>query len=114
MNPTMNSGNSNHSSLSDMSNRLTDDLRNAVAEGGKTLQEKASASVDALGNTRSRIDASFDGAQTRLQEAGLAVSKKAREAAEVSVHYVKENPWKTVGAVALAGFLARMLLKRRT
>lgn len=110
MNTKLNSG---HANVNEMSARLMDDLKSAVAEGDHMLKEMASATADEVSSARSRIEATVHGARTRLDDARILVAKRAQHAAEVSVDYVKENPWKTLGVVAAAGLIAGILLNRR-
>lgn len=99
--------------VKDMSEKLMSDLRSAVNDGDHMLKEMANATTEELASARSRIEATVGAARTRLNDARILVARKAGQAAEVSVEYVKENPWKTVGVVALLGLVAGVLLNRR-
>lgn len=105
--------NSDHSNVNEVSARLMNDLKNAVAEGDHLLKEMAGATADEVASARSRIEATVHGARTRLDDARTLVGKRAQRAAEVSVEYVKENPWKSLGVVAAVGLIAGILLNRR-
>lgn len=100
-------------SVKEMSEKLMNDLREAVSDGDHLLKKMANSSVEEVTSARSRIEASMSGARHRLDDARLLVSRKAHQAAEDGVEFVKENPWKTVGVVAVLGLIAGILLKRR-
>lgn len=105
--------NSDHSNINETSARLINDLKSAVAEGDQMLQEMASATADEVSSARSRIEATVHGTRSRLDDARIVVARRAQQAAAVSLEYVKENPWKTLGVVAAAGLVAGILLNRR-
>lgn len=55
----------------------------------------------------------IDNTQARFEKARAVVGQTAQRAADVSASYVKENPWKTMGVVAVVGLVAGLLLNRR-
>jgi len=105
--------NTSHSNIGDMSTKLMAELRSAVAEGDQMLKQMGSATADEIASARSRIESTVHDARTQLHDARIVVGKRAREAADVSVEYVKGNPLKTLGFVAVVALIAGILLNRR-
>ncbi len=86
--------------------RELDELRAEV----KTLTGQVKGKVsDALDDPR------WQQFQDKARQEWDKMSVEAKDAAKRTDQYVKENPWKSAGFAAAAGFLAAMLLapKRR-
>ncbi len=88
--------------FSSLINDAEDMLRRANTESG----EKARA-------MRSEVEAKLLSAKLRLEELRGQAVERAREAARFTDDYVHENPWPVLGAAALVGLVAGMLIGRR-
>lgn len=113
MEPKMNSGHSN-GSTSDMSSTLMGELKNAVNEGEQMFKGAVTATANELASARTNLEATAHEARTRYDDARALIAQKAKLAADVSLDYVKENPWKTAGIVAVIGLVAGIFLNRRS
>jgi ElaB/YqjD/DUF883 family membrane-anchored ribosome-binding protein len=49
----------------------------------------------------------------RLQEVQEELKSRARQAAKATDEYVHDNPWKSMGYVAVAGMIVGLLITRR-
>lgn len=112
MEPKMHSGHTN-GSASDMSSTLMGEVKNAVNEGEQPYKGVVAATASELAAARSSLEATAREARTRYDEARALVAQKAKQAADVSIEYVKGNPWKTAGIVAVLGLVAGIFLNRR-
>lgn len=94
--------------------RLTDDLRRIVGDADELLKDLAGATAGELSTARNSFEDKLNEARIRVDEARIALGRKAVHAADVSTEYMRENPWKMFGLVALAGLVGAVLLARRS
>ena len=94
--------------------RLVNDLRRVVDDADVLLKEVVSSSADQFSAARSRIETRLGEARTRLHDARISATSQACSAAEATQVYVRDNPIKIIGVVALAGLLAAVFLSRRS
>lgn len=94
------------------SNRLADDLRRIVGDAEQLLDEIADATTGELSTTRERFASKLNEARIRVDEARVALGRQAVRAAGATSQYLRDNPWKMLGLVALAGLAGAVLLKR--
>jgi ElaB/YqjD/DUF883 family membrane-anchored ribosome-binding protein len=73
----------------------------------------AEASTDELAVVWAERDAGFGELGDSLNDARLALLKQATHASEATQDYLQENPWRFLGAVAVAGIVIGVLLSRR-
>lgn len=92
---------------------LVKDLKSVVADADGLLKEVANSTVEEFGAARARFEARLCEARSSLHDARVNAAKKACDAAEATQAYVRENPWKVVGAAAVAGLVTAFLLSRR-
>lgn len=104
---------SSHGTLERTKRALEHDLKSMVGDAGKLLNEITDATVEEFSAGRSRIEARYDEARASLHDARLAVTGKARYAAEATQTYVIENPWKTLGVLTAAGLIIAVINSRR-
>lgn len=93
--------------------RLVNDLRRVVDDADVLLKEVVNSSAGQFSAARSRIENRLGEARSRLHDARISATSKACDAAEATQYYVRENPIKIIGVVALAGLLAAVFLSRR-
>ncbi|OHC64596.1 MAG: hypothetical protein A2045_06445 [Rhodocyclales bacterium GWA2_65_20] len=110
----MNTGlNARYGAIEGKKQALVRDLKSVVADADGLLKEVVSSTADEYAAARTKVDAKLGETRSRLAEARLAAAKKARDAADAADEYVKENPWKILGATAAAGLIAGIFLTRR-
>lgn len=90
---------------------LVQDLKNVVGDAEAMIKQLANASAEEYSALSSKVDARLNEARNRLEVAGNQVIESARDAADATQKYVKENPWKSV-AIAAAGVLIGLLVHR--
>lgn len=89
------------------------DLKSLVADSDDLLQELVKCSNEEFSAARARIERRLRETSARLDHARAAIARKAGRAADSTIEYVQENPWKVVGVAALAGLITAFILSRR-
>jgi ElaB/YqjD/DUF883 family membrane-anchored ribosome-binding protein len=92
---------------------LVMDLKNAVGDADRLLTNVVTASADELTLARRKLESRLTHAKTVLVDASMAVSDRARYAADATDAYVRDNPWKMLGVAAAAGIVIGGILLRR-
>ncbi len=93
--------------------KVVQDLKLVVADTEELLKATASQTGDRISAARIRAEESLRFARARLEDAQDALVEKSKDAAKVTDAYVHENPWKAMGAAAVAGILLGALISRR-
>lgn len=96
-----------------MKETLVNDLKGAVAHGEELLKEVANSSAEEFALARKRVGVKVDEAKFRLDDARVAVTEGAMDAAEAAEQYIRKNPWKILGVAAAAGLVVSYLVTRR-
>jgi ElaB/YqjD/DUF883 family membrane-anchored ribosome-binding protein len=99
-----------------MSTATTEDLlknlRQVIHDAEQLLKATAGQAGEHIAQARSCAEASLRNARERLAAATGEAAATARSAAEHTNSYVHTNPWVAIGAGALAGLLAGLLIGR--
>jgi ElaB/YqjD/DUF883 family membrane-anchored ribosome-binding protein len=93
--------------------KLAKDLRTVVDDADYLLQNVANSTAEEFTAARTRIVAKLSEARSRLEEARVAVTERAREATDATREYVVDNPWKVVGLAVAIGLMIGVLARRR-
>jgi ElaB/YqjD/DUF883 family membrane-anchored ribosome-binding protein len=100
--------------------KLVDDLRAVIRDAEDLINKAGSQTEDKFQSARSRIDSTLQNARSGLSnaKAGLSTAQESlvsrtKQAAATTDQYVTENPWRSVGAVAIAGLLIGLLVGRK-
>ncbi len=93
--------------------QLVADLKNVVNDAEALLKATSSQTGDRIQEVRARAEASLRQARTRLNELEEQALRTAREMADATEGYVRDNPWQSVGVAAGVGLLLGLLLGRR-
>ena len=93
--------------------RLVDDFVSVLSEAEDLLKKASSETGDRARDLRAQVEAKLLAAKLRLQELEGEAMDRAKEAARYTDDYVHENPWRSIGAAALLGFVAGLLMNRR-
>lgn len=77
---------------------------------------KATTSLtgDDLARAKAKLSERIDAAKETAEELSENIVQRARKTADITNHYVHEQPWTVIGAGAAAGFLLGYLLARRS
>lgn len=94
-------------------NKLVKDLRTVVEDADYLLQEVAHSTAEEFAAARTRVGAKLSEARSRLDEARIAVTDKARHTADATHEYMMQNPWKVVGFAAVIGLIIGAIVSRR-
>jgi len=103
-----------HDTVEGIKEKLVNDLRGVRADIDDLLKDVANSTTEEIAAARAKIEGTLGEATSRLADARIAVTEKAKGAADATHAYVRENPWKVFGvAAAAAGFIIGFLLSRR-
>ena len=78
-----------------------------------TLQSATTTVSDMVEQVKTAVPESLAGVKDTISEVKESIAKQVRETLDVSQR-TRENPWAMVGGAAAAGFIAGMVLFRRT
>lgn len=92
---------------------LTRDLKRVVRDADDLLSEVGSISAERFAQARGKVETRVGEVKVRLAGTRDAVAETARQTADATVTYVKDNPWKVVGIATVIGLIAGLLTTRR-
>ena len=92
---------------------LVKDIKTVVGDADMLLRGIAGAATDSYAATRARVEGKLGEAKSRFDETRTEIAARARGLADTGQTYVKDNPWKVVGATAIIGLAIGYLLRRR-
>lgn len=110
MNTELNAGRGN---VQGKKEALVEDIKSVVVDADGLLKEMTGAGAEKFTEARTKIEGRLHEAKSRLGNARLVVSQRARHVAGATNDYVKENPWRVLGIAAAAGFITGFLISRR-
>lgn len=92
---------------------LVKDIKTVIGDSDVLLRGIAGAAADSYTATRTRVEGKLGEAKSRFNESRAEIAARARGLADTGQAYVKDNPWKVVGATAIVGLAIGYLLRRR-
>jgi ElaB/YqjD/DUF883 family membrane-anchored ribosome-binding protein len=93
--------------------QLVADLKTVMLDAEALLKATSSQTGEKVQEVRAKAEQSLQAARARLTEIEDEALKRAREVADATDEYVRENPWQSVGIAAGVGLLIGLLLSRR-
>lgn len=102
-----------HGTVEARKQTLVKDLKGVVGDAEDLLKEVANSTAEEFAAARMKVEARLGEARAGLDDARIAVTQKARFAADATNQYVRQNPWKVIGIAAAAGLIAALLYSRR-
>jgi ElaB/YqjD/DUF883 family membrane-anchored ribosome-binding protein len=93
--------------------KLVEDLKTVMQDAEALLKATSSQTGDRIQEVRARAEESLRQARVRLAQVEEDTLRQAREVADATEQYVRENPWQSVGVAAGVGLLLGLLLGRR-
>lgn len=93
--------------------KLVEDLKVVMHDAEALLRATSSQTGEKIQEVRARAEESLRQAKVRLEQVEEEALKRAREVAQATEEYVRENPWQSVGIAAGIGLLVGLLLSRR-
>jgi ElaB/YqjD/DUF883 family membrane-anchored ribosome-binding protein len=92
---------------------LVKDIKTVVGDTDVLLRGIAGAATDSYATTRARVEGKLGEARASFDETRTQIAARARGFADTGQAYVKDNPWKVLGATAIVGLVIGVLLRRR-
>lgn len=96
-------------------NALVKHLKGVIRDADDLLKNVSDSTADEFNDVRTKTERLLFDARSRLEDARAIVTEGARDAADATQEYVRENPWKVVGALGAvaAGLVIGFMLTRR-
>jgi ElaB/YqjD/DUF883 family membrane-anchored ribosome-binding protein len=93
--------------------KLVEDLKVVMRDAEALIKATSAQTGEKIQEVRARAEESLRQARTRLTALEDEALQRAREVADATEEYVRENPWQSVGIAAGVGLLLGLLLSRR-
>jgi ElaB/YqjD/DUF883 family membrane-anchored ribosome-binding protein len=93
--------------------QLLADLKTVMTDAEALLRATSAQTGEKIQEVRARAEESLRQAKARLSSIEEEALRRAREVADATDEYVRENPWQSVGIAAGVGLLIGLLLARR-
>jgi ElaB/YqjD/DUF883 family membrane-anchored ribosome-binding protein len=93
--------------------QLLADLKTVMNDAEALLRATSTQTGEKIQEVRARAEESLRQAKQRLSSLEDEALRRAREVADATDEYVRENPWQSVGIAAGVGLLVGLLLARR-
>lgn len=114
---TSGNGNGNdsaaHAGVPDAREKLINDMKSVIGEAENWLQKSGGQAGDGIDSVKEKFDTTLYTAKTDLLRLESNMMAKTKLAAQATDTYVKDNPWISVGAGAVAGLVFGLLLGRK-
>ena len=93
--------------------QLVDDLKVVMRDAEALIKATSTQTGEKIAEVRARAEESLRQAKVRLVEVEEEALRRAREVAEATEEYVRENPWQSLGIAAGVGLVLGILIARR-
>jgi ElaB/YqjD/DUF883 family membrane-anchored ribosome-binding protein len=93
--------------------KLVEDLKVVMRDAEALIRATSAQTGEKIQEVRARAEESLRQAQTRLTALEDEALQRARQVADATEEYVRENPWQSLGMAAGVGLLVGLLLSRR-
>ncbi|HEY4367981.1 MAG TPA: DUF883 family protein [Steroidobacteraceae bacterium] len=93
--------------------QLVDDLKVVMRDAEALIKATSSQTGEKIQEVRARAEESLRQAKDRLIEVEEEALRRAREVAEATEEYVRDNPWQSLGIAAGVGLVLGILIARR-
>jgi ElaB/YqjD/DUF883 family membrane-anchored ribosome-binding protein len=93
--------------------QLLSDLKTVMNDAEALLRATSTQTGEKIQEVRALAEESLRQAKQRLSSLEDEALRRAREVADATDEYVRENPWQSVGIAAGVGLLVGLLLARR-
>jgi ElaB/YqjD/DUF883 family membrane-anchored ribosome-binding protein len=93
--------------------RLVEDLKVVINDAEALLKATSAQTGEKIQEVRARAEESLRQAKARLTEVEEEALRRARELADATEEYVRDNPWQSVGIAAGIGLVLGILIARR-
>jgi ElaB/YqjD/DUF883 family membrane-anchored ribosome-binding protein len=93
--------------------KLVEDLKVVMRDAEALIKATSAQTGEKIQEVRARAEESLRQARTRLSALEDEALQRAREVADATEEYVRQNPWQSIGVAAGVGLLLGLLLSRR-
>ena len=93
--------------------QLVEDLKTVMNDAEALLRATSAQTGEKIQEVRARAEESLRQARARLSEVEEEALRRARELADATEEYVRDNPWQSVGIAAGIGLVLGILISRR-
>jgi ElaB/YqjD/DUF883 family membrane-anchored ribosome-binding protein len=93
--------------------QLMSDLKTVMNDAEALLKATSAQTGERIQEARARAEESLRQARARVTQVEQDALKAAREMAEATEEYVRDNPWQAIGVAAGVGLLLGLVLGRR-
>jgi ElaB/YqjD/DUF883 family membrane-anchored ribosome-binding protein len=93
--------------------KLVEDLKIVMRDAEALIKATSAQTGEKIQEVRARAEESLRQARTRLSALEDEALQRAREVADATEQYVRQNPWQSIGVAAGVGLLLGLLLSRR-
>lgn len=93
--------------------QLVDDLKVVMRDAEALIRATSAQTGEKIQEVRARAEESLRQAKVRLVEVEEEALRRAREVAEATEEYVRDNPWQSLGIAAGVGLVLGILITRR-
>jgi ElaB/YqjD/DUF883 family membrane-anchored ribosome-binding protein len=93
--------------------QLVDDLKVVMRDAEALIRATSAQTGEKIQEVRARAEESLRQAKDRLVEVEEEALRRAREVAEATEEYVRDNPWQSLGIAAGVGLVLGILIARR-
>ena len=104
-------------SVDDSRRKLVEDFNAVIEDTEQLLRALAASGAEKSSALRASAEQNLEVARQRLRELQTSAAERSKLAAKAADEYVRENPWQSIGMVALlsalAGFVIGLLMNRR-
>lgn len=92
---------------------LVEDLKTVMHDAEALLKATSTQTGEKIQEVRARAEESLRQARVRVTEVEEEALRRARELADATEEYVRENPWQAIGIAAGIGLVLGILISRR-
>jgi ElaB/YqjD/DUF883 family membrane-anchored ribosome-binding protein len=93
--------------------QLVADLKVVMQDAEALLRATSAQTGEKIQEVRARAEQSLQQAKARLADVEEEALRRARELADATEEYVRDNPWQSVGIAAGIGLVLGVLISRR-
>ena len=98
---------------SDAGAAVTADLKTVIRDIQTLLKSAAANGTEMAVSVRGQLETALLKLQAQLIELEKTAAARASEAGRAAEAYVRENPWRAIGAAAGVGLIVGLLISRR-
>lgn len=93
--------------------KIVEDLKAVIRDAEELLRNTGDQADSQFQSAKARFSSTLQNAKSTLSDTQDTIIARTKDAAATADKYVQENPWRSVGVVALAGLLIGLLVGRK-